>query len=396
MIDLNIAKKARNAVGWIALSSILGLILLSFLPMVTVNNTTPSESVTYNMALMEKNSSQTGNLIKDLQTITIFFWVIVIISLLSFIGIINQLSKKFLSLGQIFLLMGCGAAIFGVLVVIYQFMFIRDVNGLENISLTSIGPLPIKYIYIPLVMGIVSLGCSGVYTWLISTAAIKYFITEKKPKEPKPKKEKTSKKQKKEKKKTTKKEEEQIPAVEAPATIASFKKQDEIEEWLKGEISQIEKTKDEIVKPVDEPEKEEIPLEPGSSVEATVEEPSIEKDSVESEKTEEKPTAAPFSKKEPLITKEEEPKSSGEVPTSLSFEKALSSAIEKRQPTKEKQDTTKEEEETPKEEVVPKEKIVLGKLTVRCPQCKNVFKVKKEGKTTAIKCPHCGKEGVAK
>jgi hypothetical protein len=338
MIDLNVVKKARNTIGWIVLSSILGLILLSFLPMVTVNDTNLSESVTYNMALMEKNSSQTGNLRRGLQTITIFFWIIVIISLLSFIGIINQLSKKFLSLGQIFLLMGCGTTIFSVLVVIYHFILMGNVDGLENMSLTFIGPLPIKYIYIPLVMGIVSLGCSGVYTWSIGTAAIKYFITGKKSKEPKPKKEKTSKKQKKEKKKTTKKEEEQIPAVEAPATIASFKKQDEIEEWLKDEIRQIEKTKDEIVEPVDESEKEEIPLEPESSIEVTVEEPPIEKDSVESEKPEEKPTVAPFSKKEPLITKEEEPKSSGEVPTSPSFEKALSSAIEKRQPIKEKQD----------------------------------------------------------
>jgi len=379
MIDLNVAKKARNAIGWIVLSSILGLILLSFLPMVTVNDTNTSESVTYNMALMEKNSSQTGNLRKDLQTITIFFWIIIITSLLSFIGVINQLSEKFLSLGQIFLLMGCGTTIFSVLVVICHFILMRNVDGLENMSLTFIGPLPIKYIYIPLVMGIASLGCSGIYTWSIGTAAIKYFITEKKSKEPKPKKEKL-------KKKTTKKEEKQTPAVKTPATIASFKKQDEIEEWLKGEISQIEKTKDEIVEPVDEPEKEEIPLEPESSIEVTV----------ETEKTEGKPTIAPFSKKEPLITKEEETKSLGEVPTSPSFEKALSSAIEKRQATKKKQDITEQEEETPKEEVVPKEKIVLGKLTVRCPQCKNVFKVEKEGKTTTIKCPHCGKEGVAK
>jgi len=63
MIDLNVAKKARNTIGWIVLSSILGLILLSFLPMVTVNDTNTSESVTYNMALMEKNSSQTGGLL---------------------------------------------------------------------------------------------------------------------------------------------------------------------------------------------------------------------------------------------------------------------------------------------------------------------------------------------
>ncbi len=388
MINLNVAKKARNIIGWIVLSSILGLILLSFLPMVTVNNTSTSESVTYNMALMEKNSSQTGNLRRGLQTIIIFFWIIIIISLLSFIGIINQLSEKFLSLGKIFLLMGCGTTIFSVLVVIYHFIFMGNVDGLENMSLTFIGPLPIKYIHIPLVMGIASLSCSGIYTWSIGTAAIKYFIAEKKSKEPKPKKEKL-------KKKTTKKEEKQTPAVKTPATIASFKNRDEIEEWLKGEISQIEKTKDEIVEPVDKPEKEEIPLEPESSIEVTV----------ETEKTEGKPTIAPFSKKEPLITKEEEtfekdkqeePKSSGEVPISPSFEKALSSAIEKRQATKKKQNITEKEEETPKEEVVPKEKIVLRKLTVRCPQCKNVFKVKKEGKTTTIKCPHCGKEGVAK
>ena len=35
-------------------------------------------------------------------------------------------------------------------------------------------------------------------------------------------------------------------------------------------------------------------------------------------------------------------------------------------------------------------------MTVRCPGCKNIFKVEKQGNVTEIKCPKCGKEGIVK
>ena len=382
MIDLNVAKQARNMIGWIALSSILSLVLLSFLPMVTVYDADQTESIVYNLALMEKNNGQIGSLSKNLQRITIFFWAVAILSILSFIGIIIHLSKKFLTLGKIFLLIGCGTAIFSILSVIYLLMFIKDVNGLGSISLATMGPLPVKYIYIPLLTGIISLGCSGVYSVFIVISAVKYFKTADLRKKPKEKSKKISKK--------GENKEEKKAFVAKTASIKSSKKQDEIEDWLKNEIDQVKETKDEIVKPVEEPEKEEVPLDVEPSTEVTVEEPDKEQEHIEIEKEEGKnPFNTPFSKKEPLITDEEKPVGSSDEKSTMSpFESALSSAIEKRQKTKNKTEGKVQETSKP-------EKVQTKELTVRCPQCKNIFKVKKEGKTT-IKCPHCGKEGVAK
>ncbi len=58
------------------------------------------------------------------------------------------------------------------------------------------------------------------------------------------------------------------------------------------------------------------------------------------------------------------------------------SAIEKRQP------------ETKIEEI--ERQPVKKKISVRCPQCKNIFTVEKDEDVTRIECPKCGKKGIAK
>ena len=51
----------------------------------------------------------------------------------------------------------------------------------------------------------------------------------------------------------------------------------------------------------------------------------------------------------------------------------------------------KEQEELPLNE----KDIITTEIIVKCPQCKHIFATKKEGETTKIKCPKCGKEGIA-
>ena len=72
---------------------------------------------------------------------------------------------------------------------------------------------------------------------------------------------------------------------------------------------------------------------------------------------------------------------SKEAPKSPLFEKALTSAIEKRQP------------EVKVENVEIKEEPIKTKVSVRCPQCKTVFSIEKGEEPANIECPNCGKKG---
>ena len=158
--------------------------------------------------------------------------------------------------------------------------------------------------------------------------------------------------------------------------------QQEIEEWLSDEIGKIEP----------QSKKE------GKNVEAT------------------KEASAPFSPDEKIVKEEVKPiqkqpfhetkevqkeKSSEDLKIPDSLEKALSSAIQKKQSesqykkfekTNEKEVDTKEETKSEENTEKPEKK----EIKVRCPSCKKIFPVKKEGGVFKIKCPHCGKEGVAK
>jgi ribosomal protein S27E len=101
-----------------------------------------------------------------------------------------------------------------------------------------------------------------------------------------------------------------------------------------------------------------------------------------------------------------------------SFEDALSSAIEKKQgkigKKEQKKSTSKEtikdsdavlEEdnlepaqidkvEKQKEESLSQKEFISTEVIVKCPQCTHIFTIKKE-ETAKIKCPKCGKEGIA-
>lgn len=114
---------------------------------------------------------------------------------------------------------------------------------------------------------------------------------------------------------------------------------------------------------------------------------------------------------EPFPTEKtkEKSKESDELQVSQSFEKALSSAIEKekmkkpeplevkeKEPELQKTELKEEVEKLQLEPTVKIEETAKRKIKVRCPQCKNVFLTEFEGEIIKIKCPTCGKEGVIK
>ena len=119
----------------------------------------------------------------------------------------------------------------------------------------------------------------------------------------------------------------------------------------------------------------------------------------------------PFPDKKPKKEQEE----SDELRVSEKFEKALSSAIEKKQskiepkePDKKdiKQDKTEEPMQTEIKENIIETDFQTDKtlpekngnkiskvLNVKCPECNNIFSLSKENDKKSVICPKCGKEG---
>lgn len=365
-MPLEFTKKSRINIGWIVTLSILGLILISILPLVTNDQ---GDNISYNFALLEKTSNiHLSDLKNDIQLIIYFLWLSLIFALVSFIGLIIHTVQKKPKLGLLLMLFGCVTILFSILIVIFQIILISKIENIQNITAASIGPLPINYIYITILIGFALLVISAMHTINVAPFSIKN-LKNNKIEEKKPKKDKKIKKKE--------ENETKIPAQEKieekpEKTISSIQKKDEIEEWLKEEIEQ---TGD---KKLEEPEK-------------TVEQQPVIKQSVSpfGKKTnkDQQKEIKELSASEPVRQTEETEK----VPISEKFENALSSAIQKRQtekPDEEKTKTEQKEEKTTKTH--DKE------IKVRCPECKKVFSVKKEGPITKIKCPECGKEGIAK
>ena len=443
------------------LFSILGLIFVSSLPLINMNTTT---KVTYNKALIETSlHPEIEQMNGELQLIVIFFWLIIIFTLISFIGIIIGISEKHDSLGSLIMLIGCSTILFSALATIFLLFFIIKVESLENFTIASMGPIPIKYAYIPLIMGFLSITGSSLYSLNAIPFSLKNLDklkrkqkTDKKEKKEKPKKTKKKTKSSKTKEKEETKEDIKtktdlekeilIPKSEKKqedmsSKVAEAQKKEEIEDWLKDEIKNVEKPKNFEEPVIKKPKDDFVSDTPKSSedkkkwedIEIPIGSPFDKKEIIDTKKEQEEIPVKEESKVEeisleapvekPPVSSEKTQQKKDEIPTSESLEKALSSAIEKKQterngqikiekpvkkeekPVEKKEikpkekETTKEEKKKP-EETKPADKEEESKnvknINVRCPQCKTVFTVKREGDITKIKCPKCGKEGVAK
>lgn len=369
------ARKVKKLTAWIISLSVLGLLLISVLPWISVSEDDMIKGdLHFNFEMMKKSSNiAIQDLADELDYINILFWALIILGLLSFIGATLHASGKILPIAFIILLIGCVTLIVSILIVLDQISIIRTIEEANAFSASSLFP-HFYYAYIPFIFGILSLISSAVYTKVVVSHSIDKFKTSKKEK-------KTAKKKVKEKKETKKpiKKEDDAkikkapvkpPSKKLPEKSATKEKKVEMEQWLKDEVKSIEG-------------KTEAEKYPG--VEEQTEDKLQKKQPFPEEKT-------PVKKE---ISEETE-----EVPISKSFEKALYSAIDKKQNEIDSQEPPKAEDKKTdgKKEIPPpvEEESLKNKVKVRCPQCKNIFYIEKEGIATKIKCPNCGKEGVIK
>jgi ribosomal protein S27E len=432
-------KKAARLSLLIIFLSIIGLILVSLLPWISVaEDGAVKQNLHFNYEMMQKsNNKQIKNLTTNLYIINISFWILTILGIISFIGVTIYASNVDSRIGLILLASYCASLIFSILIVFLNWIIIKTVEESNTISASTIIFTPIKYAYIPLVVGILLLISSIRYTWVILPYSIKELKSL-------PKEKKYTEKQVDNKNIKT----ETITKIEKSALEQTLQEpkideeRGEIEEWLTGEVQNIEKQavkgrylesekeKQIELEKITAPEQPFLEEEPLDIEEKKPEKSTQAKEKIFKEpykKSKETPFMDYNNRLEPFSPEKKEEKIKGldDVGLTHSFEEALSSAIQKRhietnmkdiiktevKDIKDKSNVISKEDkvETPmlkiqneeimqtKEEISPQiNEKPIKKINVKCPQCKHITTIEKGEIITKIKCPNCGKEGVVK
>ncbi len=319
------AIRTKKLLTLITVSCIIGLSFISLFPWLSVTEGTSSgeAKVTYSWSMMGQGNVKTQEIGNAVGLLATMMWVTIIFCLVAFVGSAILSSEQHTSLGQFIMMVGCATLIFSIIVVVLEWNIFIQIESAPSLSLSAlVAQLPLKYIHIFVIIGILSLIGSVFYT----ISFINYWLRR-----------------------------------------------------LTGSLKQLQKTTTPKVKP-----KREKKLFRGKkkTKEAEAPTPTIPYSGTPvgqvNIKTHEKPP-----KDAPTVDKESEapPKKHDEAKPPAPTEEPLPP---KREPALSPFDKKKVEE--------PVKKTV----TVRCPQCSQVFSVEREEGPTKIQCPHCGKKGVVK
>jgi len=174
-------KQVRKITGLILISSVIGLVLMSFLPWVTVTETDSNDQVNhvyYNLEMIKKSNDPQINSIENyLNMVSILFWIIIIISLLSYVGIILHVSKKTLPLDHIIMLLCCLMVVFTLLIVLLHWNLLQRVDNMSSISMSLIiQKIPLSYSLISYLIQIIVLVESIWYIKIVAPFSIKSLI----------------------------------------------------------------------------------------------------------------------------------------------------------------------------------------------------------------------------
>jgi len=410
-MELKTVKTARRKIIWILILSILCLFLISFLPWISVlEEGMVKENLHFNYEMMRQSTNeQIYELSVDLMNINILFWTIIVISLISFIFITYHALVNSSLFSQI-LIVTTGCITFAIIIIIvyHQIIFSRLINNIDYISASMINS-PFAYAYIQFIISIILLIYSGSYTISLVKFSIKHV-----------------KNLKKQTKKKTEIYEEEIH--DTPEDIEkSLKGSDKLKTLLESDrdfkLDEIDKllAKNTIIteKQISDDNQPKQELEKDEQIEIPSNNETIKvEDEIQEEYNQEENTAKEEQKiKQPFPPPKPKKKSddTDEIHISEHFEKALSSAIEKKQIKIKPQDSKEKDKKQDKiietkktdskqEEQIPifqTEKIQLEKkgdtinkiFNLKCPECNHIFPFKKETENQKITCPKCGKEG---
>jgi hypothetical protein len=353
-----IARKVAKLTVLIVVLSITSQIFVSLFPWVSISESDfVKEELHFNFEMIKKsNDDEIYSLASTINLIILCFWFLIIFGLLSYLGATIHISKKISKLGYMSLALGCFTLIFSILAIYFQFIVIGEIENIDTVSASEITPF-FKYYYILLIHSLIIFIFSAIYTRIIISHSITRFFELKEEMKNKTKqkailfnniinteynqefknedfKEKIASKNDFSKIEMQQKDENEIkvdPKIE--------EKHKEIEQFLDGKDIDKEKPTIEEKKP-----------------ETELNEPLIKEESKEIViKTDEKEIKE---EKEAIVFPSEKnkvkPKDSHEPTVSESFEKALSSAIQKKHATEDKSEIPKEAAKESKKEVQSK------------------------------------------
>ena len=349
-----IARKVVKFTTIIVVLSITSLIFTSIFPWISISeNDYVKKDLHFFFEMIQKsNNDQIYDLAGDLNFINLSFWALIILGLLSFLGATIHISKKISKLGYILLSLGCTTLLFSIISIYFQFIIIGKIENIDTISASAITPF-FKYYYILLINSCIIFIFSAVYSKIIISHSITRLLDLRE--EIKNKKEQKAilfntiaktefdhdfKNENLKEESTidnnfSKIEMLKTDGKEKIADTETEKKHKEIEQFLEGKETDEEKQTIEE-KPTESDEFVSLPKEKSKDVDKQKEIKEIKLD-----------------KESPVFTPEKnklKQKDTYEPTVSESFEKALSSAIEKKHTKKDKIDTSKENTEEKKEE----------------------------------------------
>jgi len=360
--------RVRTITKLILVSSIFSLTLISVLPIFSEDIN--GELFYYDLEGIKNSVDIDIQVLYDsLNLMVICNWILILFSILAFIGLMLIISNKYLNIAKIIMLIVCANIIFSALSVLLSWMLIKNTGNINDARMPFIiSSIAVNYQYFPLISSSISLVGSVLYLIFVPNFYFKCFMG--------------LRKQKKIEEKAEKKN----------ISTKSYKKEEKVN--VKQSVSQ-------KFTPITEQSV-------GSNVKDSYE-GYIQEDHADSEqypaperrvqmKTESMPEKEPVDAKEPYETNPFQQDIESDIPkekhserkeqqSSPIFEQALSSAIEKK-----RQFGTNKVDEPPKQPPLKK------RLTIRCPECKNIFTVEKEEGVleTKIECPKCGRKGVIK
>ena len=423
------ASKVKRTSLLILLFSITSLMLTNLLPIASIQNNDVDKTETYlTMSSMEHHDdSEIVDIQKDMELIVLLLDCIIVLAIGALLASILCFQKKLEFVSSLFMIVACSTIILTILTCYFCYNLSNTISNISDINLAKVAG-PFVYIYILFIFYLLSTFASIAYFTAVVTFSIKKF-----------KKYKNKKTEDKKNKTEGEKDKSSSDGMKIKRTAFEKRllqkdeegdKRDELEGWISDGVKDINKSEKTEDKPVEIHEEESVEPEP------KVEEPIDAEERIEELESEEQisdteenplkqvdelPSKTPFGDKP---VKKEQDLDSSDVKPSKTFEKALFSAIEKKQVEKRKNQSDpkikKNKKETKKEKIQEKKKEGKNinakqksddkkdktkakkveesnakvKFNVRCPTCKNIFVAEKTGKKTKIKCPECGKEGI--
>jgi len=336
-------KQAERLTFWIIIFGIAGLFLISLIPWISTTETQAVEGdLLFNLEMMLKsNNGVILEIANNLETVNFYLWTLITIGLISLIGGTIHTSGKINPVGKTLLLVGFGMLVCSFFVLDIQINTIKTINDTFFIKGAEIFP-HFHFSYIFLIVSVIMLIFTALYIFFIVLHIIeklKEYIDKKRGKDEQIDLEAFSQ---------NPKDDENISALDLLLSQNTEKSNNL--EAEKQVSNQIEKS--------DLKDEKETPIIP-----------------IEEEKPEEK------IEKQNEIKKDKKVEESKDGDIKESFDKALSSLIEKEDLKKEKIESDDEEDSK-------------TKIKVRCPQCREIFLV--DDRSLDIVCPRCGKEGKIK